>query len=159
MALNGWFQPSFLGNHVGKKLVNMSTDTFIFGLIAGPSGDLAARTVTEGYEFVSQLLANNGTALTEVSTVGTGYTRQDAASIAWSFAALINTFTCASPEWNPATFTACYGWIHDETASSGTDATRPLLAIYDFGGPQSPSGVPFELTVNASGIWTDTASQ
>lgn len=159
MALNGWFQPTFMANHMGKKAVNLTSDTLIWGLIAGPSGDLAARATTEGYEFVSQLLANNGTALSEVSTVGTGYARLDAASVTYTLSGLVVTLNAASPEWNPATFTACYGWLHDETASSGTDATRPLIAIYDFGGAQSPDDVPFELVINASGIWTDTASQ
>lgn len=156
MALNGWFQPTFMQNHLGKKLVNMSTDTFNVGLIQSGTA-LAARATTEGYEFVSTLLANNGTALTEAS--GGGYSRQGLATVTWTVSGLVVTFTAASPVWNPLTGSFTYGWIHDETASSGTDATRPLLAIFDFGGTQSPSGVPFQLTVSGSGIWTDTASQ
>ena len=65
----------------------------------------------------------------------------------------------ASPIWNPLTATVCYAWLHDETASSGTDATRPLIGIYDLGGAQTPAGVPFELVENASGIWANTSSQ
>lgn len=155
MALNGWYQPKFDLNHLGKKLVNLSSDTFNFGLIA--SGTLAARGTTEGYEFVSDLLANNGSALTEVT--GGGYSRLALTSVTWTVSALVVTFTAANVTWSPATWTTVYGWIHDETASSGTDATRPLLAIYDFGGAQSPSNQQFTLTVNASGIFTDTISQ
>lgn len=156
MALNGWFQPKFMLNHVGKKLVNMSSDTFNCGLIQSGTA-LAARGTTEGYEFVSDLLANNGTALTEAS--GGGYSRLSLASVTWTLSGLVVTFTAASPIWNPLTASLAYAWIHDETASSATDATRPLLAIYDLGGTQAPSGVPFELVVSGSGIWTDTASQ
>jgi hypothetical protein len=155
MALNAWIQPKFLANHLGKKLVNLTSDTFNVGLIA--TSGLAARSVTEGYEFVSDLLANNGSALTEVS--GGGYSRQGLTSVSWSLSGLVNELTAANPEWNPATFNTYYAWIHDETASSGTDATRPLLFIYDLGGEQSPSGVPFELVVNASGLWQNAASQ
>lgn len=157
MTANGWYQPTFISNHLAKKLVDLDTDEFLCGLISGPYGDLAARSVTEGYEFVSTLLANNGTALTE--TTGTGYSRLELSSVTFTLSGLVLTFTAANLEWNPATFNAGYAWIHDETASSGTDATRPLLAIYDLGEVYSPSGQPFILEVNASGIYTETVSQ
>jgi hypothetical protein len=156
MAAAAYFQPKFELNHLGKKLVNMSSDTFNIGLIA--SGTLAIRGTSEGYEFVSDLLANGGSALTEVSTVGTGYTRQSLSSVAWTVSGLTTTFTAANPSWSSATFSAEYAWIHDETASSSTDATRPLLALFDFGGPQSVSGSTFTLTVNASGLVTWAAA-
>lgn len=143
-------------NHLGAKLVNMSTDTFIVGLIA--SGTLASRSTSEGYEFVSQLLANNGSALVEVTTSGTGYTRQNLASVSWTASGLVVTFTASNPAWASATFSTVYGWIHDETASSSTDATRPLLAMFDFGGAQSVSGATFTLDVNGSGLTTFTAA-
>lgn len=141
---------------MGKKLINMSSDTFQVGLI-GTAG-LAIRGTSEGYEFVSDLLANGGSALTEVSTVGTGYTRQALTSVTWTVSGLTTTFTAANPSWSSATFTAYYAWIHDETASSATDATRPLLAIFDFGGAQAVSGSTFTLTVNGSGLVTWVAA-
>lgn len=156
MALNGWFQPKFYSNHVGKKLVNFTSDTFNVGLIISGTA-LAARGTTEGYEFVSDLLANGGSALTEAS--GGGYSRQALTSVSYTLSGLVVTFTASSPEWNPLTGNFAYAWIHDETASSGTDATRPLLGIYDLGGTQSPSAQPFILSVNASGIFTDTITQ
>ena len=156
MAAAAYFQPKFEQNHMGKKLINMSTDTFNIGLIA--SGTLAARGTSEGYEFVSDLLANGGSALTEVSTTGTGYARQALTSVAWTVSGLTTTFTAANPSWPSATFTAAYAWIHDETASSTTDATRPLLALFDFGGAQSVSGSTFTLTVNGSGLVTWAAA-
>jgi hypothetical protein len=134
----------------------MTTDTFNVGLIA--SGTIASRATSEGYEFVSQLLANNGSALTEVS--GGGYSRQALTGVSFVQSALVLTFTAsANPSWASATFTTVYGWIHDETASSSTDATRPLLAIWDFGGPQSVSGATFTLTISGSGLVTWTAAQ
>jgi hypothetical protein len=156
MALTSYFQPKFESNHLGAKLVNLDTDTLQVGLIA--SGTLAARGTSEGYEFVSDLLANGGSALTEVSTSGTGYTRQALSSVSYTESGLLVTLTAANPEWNPATFTAKYGWLHDETASSATDATRPLICLWDFGASESPAGVPFILAVNASGLATWTAA-
>jgi len=156
MALNSWFQPKFISAHSGKKLVNFTTDTFNVGLIQSGTA-LAARGTTEGYEFVSDLLANGGSALTEAS--GGGYSRQALTSVTYTLSALVITFTAANPTWNPLTGSFTYGWVHDETASSGTDATRPLLLLFDFGGTQSPSAQPFILSVNASGLFTDTVTQ
>lgn len=157
MAVTAYFQPSFEQDHLGKKLVNLSTDTLNVGLIA--SGTLASRATSEGYEYVSQLLANNGSALTEVSTSGTGYSRQSLTSVSYTVSGLVVTLTAANPSWSSASFTTVYGWLHDETASSSTDATRPLICIWDFGGSQSVAGSTFTLTVNASGLVTWTAAQ
>lgn len=154
MTAAAYQQPKFLLNHMGKKLVNMSTDTFELGLIA--SGTLAARSVTEGYEFVSDLLANNGSALTEVSSSGTGYARATLSSVSWTASGLVATFTAANPAFTSANFTFEYGWIHDETASSATDASRPLLMLIDFGGTQTASGASYPLAVSASGLCTFT---
>ena len=152
-----YFQPTFEQNHLGKALVNLSTNTLQVGLIA--SGTLAARGTSEGYEFVSQLLANNGSPLTEVSTSGTGYTRQNLASVTYTVSGLVVTLSSANPSWAAATFSTVYGWLHDETASSGTDATRPLICIWDFQGAQSTTATNFTLVVNASGLVTWTAAQ
>lgn len=154
MSLTAYFQPKFLLNHMGKATVNLSTDTLKVGLIA--SGTLATRATAEGFEFVSDLLANGGSALTEV--VGTGYSRQNLASTGWTVSGLVATYTAANPAWTSSTFSTNYAWIHDETASSATDATRPLLAIFDLGGSQSVSGTTFTLTVNGSGLVTFTAA-
>lgn len=150
-----YYQPKFERSHLGLKLVNLNTDTLKVGLIA--TSGLAARGTSEGYEFVSDLLANNGSALTEVSTSGTGYSRQNLTSVAYTVSGLVVTLTAANPSWSGATFTAYYGWLHDETASSGTDATRPLICIWDFGGAQTVSGFPFTLNVSGSGLVTWTA--
>ena len=148
MVAAAYFQPKFEQNHLGRKLINLATDTLVVGLIA--SGTLATRTTSEGYEYVSDLLANGGSALTEVSTSSTGYARQNLSAVTLNVSGLTTTLNSSNPNWPSATFSASYAWIHDETASSSTDATRPLLAIFDFGGPQTVAGTQFTLTVNAS---------
>lgn len=152
--MTAWQQPKFLLNHMGKKLVDMSSDTFKIGLIA--SGTLATRSTTEGYEFVSDLLANGGSALTEV--VGTGYSRLSLSSVTWTLSALITTLTAANPAYTSPSFTFKYGWIHDETASSATDASRPLLALIDFGATQTAGGSSFPLAVDTAGLFNITAN-
>jgi hypothetical protein len=149
LAATPYFQPLFEQNHVGKKLVNLSTDTLTVGLIA--TNGLAARSVSQNYEFVSDLLANNGSALTEVSTSGTGYARQNLTSVTYTRSGLLVTLSSATPSFGGAAFTTYYGWLHDETASSATDATRPLICIWDFGGAQTASGT-WKLAVNANGL-------
>jgi len=147
-------QPKFILNWLGKKHVDLSADTLKIGLIA--SGTLATRSTAEGYETVADLLANNGSALTEVS--GTGYSRLSLTSVTWTLSGLVATLTAANPAYTSPSFTYKYGWIHDETASSSTDATRPLLTIIDFGGTQTASGASYPLAVDASGLLTFTAS-
>jgi hypothetical protein len=144
-----YFQPKFEQNHLGKAGVNLATNTLTVGLIA--TSGLAARSVSQNYEFVSDLLANNGSALTEVSTSGTGYARQNLSSVTYTQSGLLVTLSAASPVFPGSAFTTFYGWLHDETASSATDATRPLICIFDFGGSQTASGT-WTLAVNASGL-------
>lgn len=156
MTAAAYFQPKFQLSHLGAGLVNMSEDTFYIGLIA--SGTLAVQSTSDTYEFVSNLLSNDGSALTEVSSTSTGYNRKELSSTSWTVSGLTVTFTAASPSWTSATFTAAYAFIYDYTAGvtagggSITDSVAPLLAIFDFGGAQSVSGSTFTLTVNASGL-------
>lgn len=147
-------QPKFLLNHLGKKLVDMSSDTFQIGLIG--SGTLAARSVTQGYEYVSDLLANNGSALTEAA--GTGYSRLSLTSVTWTLSGLTVRLAAANPSYSSPSFSFKYGWIHDETASSSSDATRPLLALVDFGAVFTASGSTYQLAVDTDGIYVVTAN-
>jgi len=151
-----WQQPKFVLNHLGAGLVNLSSDSLGLGLIA--SGTLAARSVTQGYEFVSDLLANNGSALTEVNTSGTGYGRKTLTGVTWTLSGLVCKLTCDNPDYSDADFTFKYGFTYDDTASSGTDATRPLISLIDFGGTQTAGGADFPLAVDSSGLWTFTAA-
>lgn len=156
MTATPYFQPKFEQNHLGKKTVNLATDTLTVGLIA--TSGLAVRSTSQNYEFVSDLLANGGSALTEVSTSGTGYTRQALTGVTYTQSGLLVTLNANSPSWSALGFTTFYGWLHDETASSGTDATRPLIGIWDFGGSQTASG-SWSLQVNIGGLFQWNVTQ
>lgn len=152
-----YFQPSFESNYLGVAGANLSTNTLKVGLIA--SGTLSARVNSETYATVSDLLANSpGSPLTEVSTSGTGYTRQILTSVSYSKTGLVVTLTSANPSWPSATFSTNYGFLYDDS-TGGSDASKALIAIWDFGGVQSVTSTNFTLLVNASGLVTWTAAQ
>jgi hypothetical protein len=152
MAVTAYVQPEFIRAALGLKGVNLTTDTLTVGLIS--NAGLSARGTNDGYRYVSDLLANSGSALTEV--VGGGYSRQSLSGLSWTTTNLVVTFTAANPSWAAASFTAYYGWLHDETDSAGTDASRPLYLIWDLGGAQTVTAATFTLAVNASGLVTYT---
>lgn len=156
MAATQHYFPEF-ETQLAAKAVNLSTDTLNAGLIA--SGTFTWGATPEGYTFVSQFLGGDGThgSLTEVSTSGTGYTRQALTSVSVASSGEVVTFTSANPAWSSATFTAVYGFIYDASVGAG-DSSHPIILYWDFGGSQSVSGATFTITVNASGLVTWTAS-
>lgn len=156
MAVTAYFQPKFQLNHLKSGAANLATDTLKAGLIKSGTA-LAARATSENYEFVSDLLANNGTALAEEN--GAGYARLSLTGVTYTQSALVCTLTSSNLVWSSMTFSDAYCWIHDETASSATDATRPLITIFDLGGTVSGTATTLTLTVNASGLVTWTAAQ
>lgn len=63
--------------------------------------------------------------------------------------------TSDNPSWASSTITAHYAVFY---VSTGTDATSPLLAYWDFGADVASSSGTFTLTIPASGIITVTAA-
>jgi hypothetical protein len=56
----------------------------------------------------------------------------------------------ADPSWASSTITARYGVMYDSTPA--TDATRPLIALINFGTDMSSSNGPFTITFDSRGI-------
>lgn len=136
---------------LAANTVKPTTDTLTIGLIA--SGTFTWGATPEGYEYVSQFLAGDGTngALTEVSTVSTGYSRQNLTSVTLTRSGENYTLSAANPSWASATFSTVYGFLFDTTVGAG-DSTHPILAYFDWGGAQSVSGATFTLTIGANGL-------
>jgi hypothetical protein len=150
VALNAYFQPLFEQATLGQKLANLTSDTLTCGL---STGTLPARSTTENWEFVSTLTAS----IPEVT--GGNYARVNLTGVSYTEAGLIVTLTCSTISFSATSnFTADYAWIYDASIG-GSDAAHPLVLIFDLGGAQSPAGVPFTLSVNASGLCTWTAAQ
>lgn len=136
----------------------IASGTFVF---------TAGANTPYAYTTVSQFLAGDGTngALTEVSTSGTSYTRQQltGVTITDSAGSLVTTLTCANPTWPSSTISAKYACFFDagiggSGTSAGDAATNKLLCYWDFGGTNSSSSGSFTLTISGSGLITWSAS-
>lgn len=156
MAVTAYFQPKFLLNHMKSGKANLATDVIKVGLISSAS-TLVARSTTQNHEFVSDFFTNTGgSALTEEA--GAGYLRQTLTSVTYAQSALIVTLDAADPTWTSATFSDKYAFFFDETDSSATDATRPLISIWDLGGTQAVTAGTFVLQLAGTGLITWTAA-
>jgi hypothetical protein len=86
--------------------------------------------------------------------VGTGYTATGVtlASKTSTYVAATNreVLDAADVSWTGATFTCRYAVLYD--ATPGTDATRPLIAYFDFGSDQVVSAATFPIAWDPGGI-------
>ena len=146
-VVSHWFP--VLETLMGTKVINLSTDTLTIGLIA--SGTFTWGATPEGYEYVSQFLAGDGThgALTEVT--GGNYSRQNLSSVSFSASGETVTLTAASPTWPDATFSTVYAFLYDSTVGSG-DSSHPIIQYWDLGGAQPVTATTFTLAVGSSGL-------
>jgi hypothetical protein len=135
---------------IGEKLMNLPADTLKVALsnAAGPitlatSGVQAAKLFTDWATNVA------------AEITGTGYTAGGLAlaGVSWTTTADVTTLTCSNPQWTGATFTANQAVFYDSSAS-----TIQLICFWDFGGSVSVTDGPFTLGINASGLYTHTAS-
>lgn len=140
-----------------KKTLNLSTDTLQVLLIG--SGTYTWGAIPQTHKTVADFLAGDGThgALTEVSTTGTGYTRQTLTSVTLTDSGLVTTLACADVLIPAATFTAVYALFFDNSVG-GTDSTNQVLCYMDFGGAQGATAVTYKLTVPGGALITWTVS-
>ena len=91
---------------------------------------------------------------------GTGYTATGAAltGVTVTYDAATNTLKLDANDvsWPSSTLTARYAVVYDSTPAS--DATRPLIALVDFGADVSTTSGTFQITWSASGIATISAA-
>jgi hypothetical protein len=116
---------------------------------------------SQAHATVTNFLAGSGGgAMTEVSTSGTGYSRQALTSVTYSESGLVSTLTCATIQWTATSnWNAYYAFFYDYAAGGSSDATGLLICYWDFGGTVSVvNGGNFTLTINASGLVTWTSS-
>lgn len=98
--------------------------------------------------------------LTNEVANGNGYTTGGAtlANDTFNYTAGSNLWTYDADDvsWSSSSFTARYAAIYDSTP--GSSATNPLIAYINFGGDETTSTATFQITFNASGIFTITVS-
>lgn len=91
---------------------------------------------------------------------GTGYSAGGAtlANDVFTYTGGTNTWMYDGDDttWTTSTITARYAILYDTTP--GTSATDPLISYLDMGADFTSSGGTFQITWNASGIWTLTLS-
>lgn len=135
-----------LNDSLATKLVAFATDSLYVMLLASytPSQDT--------HQFLSHVLGAGA------EVVGTGYVANGQAltSVTVSEAGHVTKLTCASPSWNPITATPAYAVFYDRTPA--TDATRPLLAYWDFGGSVPLTAQSFTLAIASGGLLTLTGT-
>ena len=156
MAVTAHVFPSLTQKSITKILSLNNVDSLKVGLIA--SGTYTWNGTSQGHATVTDFLGGSGGgALTEVSTSGTGYTRQALTSVTATTTGLVATLTCANPSWSSATFSANYAFFYDAAVDTN-DGTRVLLCYWDLGATDTVSAGTFTLNVAGTGLVTWTSS-
>lgn len=139
---------TMLTKSLGDKLLDLDTDAFKVML-------LSAYTPNQNtHQFLADVLA----AGTQAS--GTGYTAtgQALASVTLTRLGNVYKWTATDPSWDASggSLAAAYAVFYCSTP--GSDATRPVVAYWDFGGTETATNGLFTLDVDAAGIATFTAA-
>jgi len=91
---------------------------------------------------------------------GTGYTAGGATlttvTVTYDGSSNTITFDADDVSWASASITARYAVFYD--ATPGSDATRPLIAYWDFGADVTSTAATFTLQIAAGGIATVTVA-
>lgn len=138
------------GNAIAKafnKEVDYDTDTIKVMLLSS-----AYTPNQDSHSYVSDVRANEVT--------GTGYTAGGAtiANKLVTYDAATNTtkFDADDVTWAASTITARYAVVYDDAGA--TDATKPLLAYFDFTTDRASSNGEFTIRWGADGIFSATAA-
>ncbi len=131
------------GNTAGEGPMDLLSDTINCALNIAHTEDQTAHTVW------ADVSANEVT--------GTAYVSKGAALATKVYAAtaLVTKFDADDTTWAASTITADGHWIFDDTPTSPAD---PLIAYSTYGGNQSTVGTTFQITWNASGIFSITVA-
>lgn len=159
MAVVSHVYPVFVGSHNASAL---ASDTIKVLLVASTSPAYTWNATSQGHATVTNFLAGSGAgALTEVSTSGTGYTRQTLSGLSvvqTTGSTAYTTLKCTGTiAWASSTISATYALFYDYTLGGNSDTAGVPLAYWDFGGTQSTSSATFTLTLPTSAGGVSTA--
>lgn len=115
-----------------------------------PSGSIVRPSTGNGHLYLAQTSGtSNSTQPSWPTTHGQSVTD---ASVIWDNAGSYGVaLSCDDPQWDNITFSGA-GYLAIYSRSPATDATRPLIAVVDFGGSQSITSGTFRIDAPASGI-------
>lgn len=130
----------FSGNTYTTSRAN--TTAYVVGQIVRPA-------TGNGYLYQCSTAGTSGSSIPTYPTV-VGQTVTDG-TVTWTCVGRgIMVMSGANVQWTTATITARYGVLYD--ASPSTDATRPLIALIDFGADQTSTAGTFLIQWDPSGI-------
>lgn len=110
------------------------------------AGQVVRPATGNGFLYQCVTAGTSGGSIPTYPTV-VGQTVTDGAAVWACVGTGITVVTAASPSWTTSTITARYCVIYDSTPA--TDATRPLIAIIDFGADVSSTAATFTVTIDA----------
>jgi len=141
MAITGFIYSNFMLQALEKE-VNMETDTIKVMLLT------STHSPDQDNDNYRDDLDN------EVS--GTGYTAggAEAANPAVTVSGRVVTFDCDNISWGSSSITARYAVFYD--ATPGAAASDPLIACINFGADKTSENGTFQITIDASGLFTVT---
>lgn len=141
MAVSAFLYGSFPAKLANGE-IDWDTDTVKVALLN--SGHTPSQ---DSHDYFSDVSANEVT--------GTGYTAGGVqltnVSVSYTAASNTQTFDADNVVWSGSTITARYAVVYVDTGSA---ATSPLIGLVDFGEDKSSNSGDFQLTWNASGIFT-----
>lgn len=114
-------------------------------------GDIVRPTVGNGHLYMCIVA---GTSHASTQPTWPTVNRQTVADNTVTWAEIgggISQFDLADASWAASTITARYAVIYDATPS--TDATRPLIAVLDFGSDVSSSNATFQVAFDSRGLF------
>jgi hypothetical protein len=86
-----------------------------------------------------------------------GVTVVDNSSVTWTnIGRTLIQWDAVDPSWASSTITARYAVVYDRTP--GSDATRPLIGLIDFGGNQTTNNGTFTITFDTLGMLINVTS-
>lgn len=122
---------------------NLPSDTFKVMLLSA----YTVGTTQDDAQYLADVLA------VATQTTGSGYTAggQALTGVTWTQTGHQFALDCDDPTWDPSSISAAFALFYDSTPA--TDATRPLLCCWDFGGTAGPSVADaFTLPISTSGL-------
>ena len=146
MALTAHVLPNVHQVLMTKQLSLNNVDALKGGLVAsGTNPNTGGSAAWAGYKTVADFLTNGTYPQTEVSTSGTGYTRQALTSVSVSTTGLFTTLVVGTnPSWAASTISAVAAFFYDAAVDTN-DTTRLMLAWWDFGGTNTDSNGVYTL--------------
>jgi hypothetical protein len=146
MAVSAHFYSHFPTNLLSANLCDMDSETKIMCMLCTSS-------------YTPSQDDHNDKADIDNEVSGTGYSAGGTAltTTAISVSGRVTTYDAADIAWSDSTITARYAVMYDDTEAQEGD--QPLICYIDFGEDKSSEGGTFQLTLNASGLFTITVPE